>query len=299
MWANKNRILPFLIIIVIVCASAIWGRKMKGVDANRQAGDVKAKIERFSDSRISLLGPERQEFDALFNVQPLPDDLRNDIKDLSVFLENNSDQTIVAYSVRWEIGSQGIPRTISFADPIWLATPNLKPGNGVIAPYSRRFVSLLQGGNAISAQSDNSKIRKAIIKSARGLHNRFKGEQDWRVSIDGVIFADGRFIGENKGGFFEITKAKIEADRDFYRDLIADLGGGLKLNVLLRRRLAATEAAEEETQAKEVLTPNWFYKNRQRVLAQALIDSLDQVSEEDLLKAISVENGKSRAVIYR
>jgi hypothetical protein len=153
--------------------------------------------------------------------------------------------------------------------------------------YSRRFISTLQGGNAFSAQYDNSnnlKLRQAIIKSSHGLRNRLKGGQDWRVRIDGVIFADGRFVGENKGKFFEITRAKIEADRDFYRELVADLDSGSKLSALLPERLAAAEAALEETRAKEVLTPNWFYKKRQRVLADALVDALDQFSEEDMIK---------------
>jgi hypothetical protein len=291
-----------LIATVIIGASAIWSSKLRGVDANRQAGDMRAKIESFSDPQIYLIGPETQEFDALFNAQPVPDDLRNDLKDFSVFLANDSDQTIVGYSIRWEIGNQGIPRTISFVNQTWLSMPNLEPSGGALASHSRRFISTIQGGNAFSAQYDNSnnlKLRQAIIKSSHGLRNRLKGGQDWRVRIDGVIFADGRFVGGNKGRFFEITQAKIEADREFYRKLVADLDSGSKLRELLPERLAAAEAAPEETRAKEALTPDYFYKNRQRVLADVLVDALDRFSEEYMIKAIRVENGKSRAVIYR
>jgi hypothetical protein len=67
MWTNKNSVLPFSIAVVIVCASAIWSSKLRGVDANRQASEMRAKIESFSDPRISLIGPETQEFDALLS----------------------------------------------------------------------------------------------------------------------------------------------------------------------------------------------------------------------------------------
>jgi hypothetical protein len=259
---------------------------------------MSAKIEPFSDPQISLISHEMPAFEALLGARPIPDDLRNDLRDFSVFLANDSDQTIVGYSIRWEIGNQGIPRTISFVDQTWLSMPNLEPSKGALAPHSRRLISALQGGDAFAAQVDNPKFQNAITRSARRLRNQLKDGQDWRVSIDGIIFADGKFIGENKGRFFEITQAKVEADREFYRKLVADLDDGSSLNALLSERLAMAKA-HEETRTEEALTPDWFYKKRQLALAEALIDAMDRFDEEYLIKAIRVENGKSRAVIYR
>ncbi len=305
MWTNKRSTLLLLIVGVIVCSSALWNGKIRGVDAGRQADNMSARIEPFSDPRIYLIGREAQGFDELLRENPVPNDLLDDQKDFSVFLVNNSDQVIVGYNVRWEIGDTGITQTRAFVDDLWLAMPHLKSGKGVLAPGSHRFVSCLQGVDSFWTLSNNPKetrmkAQDMAVKSAHTLRNLLKrAGQDWRVRIDGVILIDGRFIGENKGGFFEQTKAKVEADRDYYRDLVAGLDAGLNLEALLRERLTATQEANEKASGDDWFSAHAFYKRRQETLAEGLFNARGQVSEEKLADLIRAENRKTRAVIYK
>jgi hypothetical protein len=267
---------------------------------------MSARVEGFSDSRIYLIGRGAPEFDALLSARRFPGDLLDEVGDCSVFIANNSDRMIVAYSVRWEVGEEGTPRTQSFVDGVWASTTNLPLSDGVIAPGTKRFVSTLQGlemleeasvSGAVEQKAAQAEIRNRLIKSIRNLRARVK-ERGWRVRLDGVILDDGRCIGENKGQFFERIQARIEAARNFYRDLVTGLDQGLKLDAVLADLLATTEAAAKEAHGS-MFNPDDFYKREQYSLAQTLVKSRDQVSEEDMVKAIRVENAKTRAVLYR
>jgi hypothetical protein len=262
------------------------------------------KIEPFSDSRILLLGRGSQGFDDLLPTKSVPDDALDDLRDFSVFIVNNSDQPIVGYSVRWEIGDTGVTKTISSVSDYWLAIPDPKLEKGVIAPGSYRFVSLAQRAGGFGGRFDNETIdgmraQSVAVGSANNLRDKLKDGHDWRVRIDGVIFVDGRFIGENKGEFLEITRAKVDADRDFYRSLVAGLDDGRPLDALLQERLTMAEAACKASPGEKALSPAWFYQGRQKSLAQGLIGSRIRYSDEDLTRAIRLENGKQRAVIHR
>ena len=199
-----------------------------GISRTRSRAHRLSKIQTIGlpESGIEIVGPADEAFDALMSKQAQASP-RSDLGALnasSVFVTNTSAQSVAALSVRWEL-LQGDGRTIvhvvTYSGGLRVVTNGGPPHlSEQIAPNARHFASLLDG-SAPSNRAFRINMGGGGIDKARQLSESVKVT----VSVDGVLFADGRFVGPDASNYFESLKSEIEARSEAYAEIARALSG--------------------------------------------------------------------------
>src|SRR5215213_1391008 len=241
-------LIAILLVITIATVGFIFGQKIKRtqkleVDTNPTTNMrnlvIKTDLQKYG---IEVISSTDFNFDSEFlkHVGGRSDllTLVNSTKPFAFFIKNNSSKEIVGVSLRWEfIDSQGNktkfpqneanpgvlmgikpvdPNMVGktslinskemkfftyFNEPViqQIALANLRFKNPTVNyPYS------IDSGNTQSAIS-NLNFQKEKI---------FSYYQELSVSVDGIIFNDGIFVGEDQNFFFDSLRGDIEARKD-------------------------------------------------------------------------------------
>lgn len=159
-------------------------------------------------------------------------------KPLVFFIKNNSSKEVVGVSLRWNFVK---PDGKTHIFPSGASSKGVLMGMKVRDPWMIGKTSLINSGDlrffshfGISQTIEN--MNKSI-KYGRFEYNRtpediqrdisyVEYQKKWMedvsgvsVSIDGIVFNDGTFVGEDKNFFFDSTNGWIQARRDFIKTL--------------------------------------------------------------------------------
>lgn len=170
----------------------------------------------------------------------------NSVKPFTLFIKNNSSKDIVGISLRWRFtGGNGslveIPQ--SEANPgvligIKPIDPKMIGKTSLINSKDVKFFTYFKDivGNNVTTGNMRVKNPNSGIKlpSNDQLDTSYLNSQkekmliehsDFSVSIDGVFFEDGTFVGEDRNFFFDSLRGDIQARKD----ILADLDNGKAL----------------------------------------------------------------------
>lgn len=162
------------------------------------------------------------------------------VKPFAVFVKNSSSKDVVGVSLRWDIikldGSvKVIPQTESAPNRLLGGKPrNSLTRGGLIASNSSRFFTLnweIQG--LVRDESQNKFVNRPTALDNKNLQSlkkylpKLRDEQQKlidqaekiSVSIDGVFFDDGTFIGTDQNYLFASMTASIQAKKDFANEV--------------------------------------------------------------------------------
>jgi hypothetical protein len=152
------------------------------------------------------------------------------LKPFSVFIENIGTRTIVAYMLVWQmvkIDGQVLTNTTSYSepgilmgneipnDPRFKHTQAIEPGAVRCFTWSAQVSP--EGGQPLGGS--NTMPLDQIKRVRDQLTDELSQASDLTVSLDGVFFDDGEFVGPNATGFFERIQAMVKAKRDLRRDI--------------------------------------------------------------------------------
>jgi hypothetical protein len=168
------------------------------------------------------------------------------LKPFSVVLENTSNKAVVGYWLKWEMikpdGSIDSRQTGGLT-PGQLMDENISDMNHpsltmgyAIKPNSSRFISLALsfGENqegTLGAYGSGTKEKQAekpfqqnqgkdIYSISNRLITDLQNYTAITVSLDGVFFQDGTFIGSNSTNFFEKVQAHMDAKRELLEEIL-------------------------------------------------------------------------------
>ncbi len=162
------------------------------------------------------------------------------LKPFSVFIKNSGHRTIVAYMLVWQVlrsDGQVLTNATSYSepgilmgneiptDPRFKHTQAIEPGT--VRGFSWTGTISAEGnprlGAANAKQSDQSQsFQPADAAAIRDqLTTELSQATDVTVSLDGVFFDDGEFVGSNTTGFFERIQAMVKAKVDLCADIAA------------------------------------------------------------------------------
>jgi hypothetical protein len=251
---------------------------------------------------LLIIRPSDPSFDAKYAKEMVgkPLDVADRLRPFSVFLQNSSDHTIVAYMIKWCFIRENGPNECyqnSFAVTEALMEGRLPRGMAddvrqptVIFPGSARLMSLISGGGTgtfvvPSTSEEAEKMRQGVRPNRKALLERAYLElgkfADVTVAIDGVFFDDGTFVGDNSSGFFERISAQIKARRDFLDDLNSRSRN--KTNDELQA-FAASIAGQPATHPNSKSTPNEYYNYWRTLYAQEVLSSCQVMGNEKALR---------------
>jgi hypothetical protein len=187
-----------------------------------------------------------------------------DLKPFSVFIHNSGPRKVMAYALTWKLvrkDGQVITKTVGYSEPdLFMGKEEVKaPGykhTVAIEPDNARCFTLESKidpdlddvppanaashvsvfavkGSAVDLQNDAARLKEQLAAQLTEL-------SDITVSLDGVVFDDGIFIGSNQI-FFQQLQATINAKVD----LLQELAKGVEEHKT-DQALASIEAASQE-----------------------------------------------------
>jgi hypothetical protein len=214
------------------------------------------------------------------------DESREAVKSFSVFISNSARKTIAAYVLVWQLvktDGRVITSTQSYAEPGILMGDEI-PSNPAfkhtqaIEPNAVRCFSWegpvlqevnrpLSGVGSIgSDQTVPNQPNDPVAVRAR-LSKELYEATDVTVSLDGVFFDDGTFIGPNTTGYFERTEALINAKADLLRE-VADANEKGTVDQAFESITAKSLAPDVVIGATS--SPDDYYKYYQKLFASEI-----------------------------
>ena len=198
-----------------------------------------------SEHGIHIVTPVDQSFDELASKH-FKNRSPESLKPLSVFVKNSGSRLILAYALTWELqdkdGKRITSKTVGYSalgvlmgdeNPSNLKhTTAIEPGTvrcfNVDEQIEQDAPETVSGQNTtFSPQSSEAKGQSNAILAK--LTSKLSQAASVSVTLDGVIFDDGTFVGPNESSFIQQMQALVNAKVDLLREIsLASKQGTLK-----------------------------------------------------------------------
>jgi hypothetical protein len=225
-----------VLISIAVVVTAYFPRQ-----GNESQTNIKLKtqnnLQRYG---VEIVGPDdagfETELEKYFGSNQDALTLVDTAKPFTIFIKNRSTQEVVGLSLRWElVKSTGevnvIPQTQNNVGVLFgpkTVDPLLIGKTSIINAGDSKFFSYFPiqpddtasgmrasiGASTGTAPTDVGSLT-AQARDQKGI--MLNGVSTVSLSIDGLFFDDGTFIGENKGFYFEQIEGEIKAERDILK----------------------------------------------------------------------------------
>jgi hypothetical protein len=271
-----------------------------------QAVIVQVNTKGIPEHGLVMIAPSDPTFESHLSdlTRHKPNPVIEAIKPFSVFVTNISKKTVVAYQIKWivvksdgkiytrETGGYNL-QALMDGDRSGVEEMS-RTGVYAIEPDSTRYVSLLSslskdndasiGGYA--GGGDSSTITR-LQQSMQGenlapiLENILGDLQHCTsitVSIDGVFFEDGTFVGPDSTQFFEQTSAIVDAKRD----LLEEIDFGVKHGRSLKDVFRDVEELSNKPHSIKApgATPTEYYNDFKTFFAQEAMNVKQTLGKE-------------------
>lgn len=204
-------------------------------------------------------------------------------KSFAVFIRNNSSHDVVGVSLRWELvqkngeirifpQSQTNPGVLEGMRP----DPSMIGKTSVINKGAAKLFCLADACDGIS----NAGMRPFGSGGGGSLTKQnhvLDGVSRISLSIDGVFFSDGTFVGENIGYYFEEVQGMVSARRDFLNELVAAVSSGASPTDSLNRVM---NFAAENSANRESFDSRYPRKTGEETLRSIYTETLDGLSKQ-------------------
>ena len=216
--------------------------------------------------RVRIITSSDPEFDAA-RAGYFNDESSSEQSPLSIFILNEGTKTVIGYALVWQtVLKNGQIRTsvTRYSEPgVLMGIP--KPADQrfkhqrAIEPNSVRLIALTE----VSPGHSNSAI------GIGSTHDELTDATDVTVSLDGVFFDDGTFVGPNTTGFFEGIQATVNAKLDLLKDVAIASENGKADEVLAQIR---EKGLRGDDPPPSTSTPDDYYRHYTKLFAQEIAD---------------------------
>jgi len=183
------------------------------------------------------------------------------MKPFSVFLRNTGSRNIIAYWLTWELTKpdgtvitreEGGVNSGALTGDVAPGLEHLVMNSGyAVGRNANRFINPLTsfGESEVSgalfayatSTEDPSEIGR-LQQAARSISSflddvvvpELRGYAEMRVSVDGVFFDDGTFVGPDTTQFFNKVQANIDAKRDLLEEISFAVEHGLRMSKIFK-----------------------------------------------------------------
>jgi hypothetical protein len=296
-----------LIVSMSVTTGFVFSRLTQTMRARINAKDLQ-------EYGLTVIKPSDPDFDRLASesLGGVPSDEIESLKPLSVFIKNTGNKIVVSYAIVWEGVEAGGKRKAfkmfsanseALTDPqeFFDALPRTNL-DATIRPGRTRLISLLPlplsvrsggaggfgGRNQDGQQGSTDGGATELRQRSSELLARYT---DLTVTIDGVFFDDGTFVGPDDTGFFDRMKAQVEAKLELRRGIAEKLGHGKSKDEIFKDIEAKAGANTNVQSLARISSPTDAYNFFSRFFAgQILTNRKAYGSERALEKALGPKN---------
>lgn len=296
------------LLAVVGFVTGVSGRIQRG-----QAMEVKFNKRDLPKQNVHIITSVDQGFEeaASSYFKNEPNKSFQSLKPFSVFIKNSGEKPIVAYALVWQLvkrNGQVLTNTSSYSEP------GILMGNQMPSDPRFRHTQTIEAGavrclawsGAIDAEMEgtlgSSSIGNQTLKEADSalvraqLTNELADASDMTVSVDGVFFDDGTFVGPNNTGFFERIQAIVNAKTDLLKDLaLASEQGNID------ETLASIESKSREPDFTLTSTssPEDHYKYYTKLFALEIIGMRSIYAKEQFVAHAVASHNRARLLVKK
>ena len=245
---------------------------------------------------VEVVGPSEARFPAMLSKSPSKtsgSDLEA-LKSSSVFVVNNSQQSIAGLSLKWELFQSD-----GRSNAHWTTRmPGLKlasDGGSAhfpedIARSDYRLLSLLDIPNG-SKGNVTSNMGGGGVDKAKQLADSTRV----RVSVDAVLFADGAFAGQDEKDLFGTVNAELETSNQVFSEMARAVKGDSE--ALKRLEMWADGQGNEVQTAVRIQSDSNQMARQQH--ARMVLAMRKKLGDEQTLDRLNAELNKPRITLRR
>jgi hypothetical protein len=283
---KKASLVILAVVIAMIGASGAFLTKWRV-----QAVSININVKDLPEEGLKLVAPTDPSFEGRLSsiLKNKPNALAEGLKLYSVLLENKGNKVIVGYRLKWEMSKADGTVSVRQAGginmgalmDIWQpGSENPSQSGGfAIKPHAITFVS---PAGSLSEDDSSMIMGYATGSTDRGTQDQIRqqaGDNRYAalistvkaelqqytsitISVDGVVFEDGGFVGPDTTGFFVSIQAYLNAKRD----LLEEIDFAIKRNRGIDRifsdieEIANSEPSERKLNQADLYT---FYKKMQ------------------------------------
>lgn len=225
-----------------------------------------SKVETFGlpEHQLEVVGPNHPTFNKLIAGERSNAD-KSKAQPFSVFVVNNSDQAIASCTLKYEI----LLRDGQTATHFNTKTGSSEPvSDGVTA---RLAESIAAKGNLLVSLTDSSGLNNqhTNFRTSGGGSNiadLLSNSVEVKVSIDGVLFVDGTYVGPDTNNYFELFSGKVEANRELDTEIAQLINDGANPKAIMNHLEKVAETKSSEVQIipgedSQYAFGKWLQKN--------------------------------------
>jgi hypothetical protein len=290
--ATLITLLLFVLMTAFIVTGFTWSNSMKTLDCQFNAKSLPA-------DGLMIIAPSDPAFNAEVSsmLQGKQAELLPFIeaaRPFSIFVKNTSSREVIGCTIKWEIlGKDGTVITI----PQSYSTPGVLMGMKPLDKSMADHLSLInlndsfyftldqsvkdfiegQMSPQVRSAATNNDVRDEMQRYITELQAKYQKQLQSiaaiTVSIDGVFFKDGTFIGPDTTQYFTGMKAQIDARKEFAESLRQDIRAQKIPGEMFSRieSLSKDIAASVDSNAAPDEYYNQIYKRSMQLYAQEVL----------------------------
>lgn len=280
----------FLIAILLIAVGAIVTTGVvRDGHGRSQVINLQFNVKDIPESGLTITTPANQDFDSAVKarfgtksaaIEPL--------LPFSILIKNSGTRSVIAYTLKWELmrgDGQTLTQTRSYTT-LWklMGVEGADTDGNIIRPNSFAFatptnIELSQ----VAERAANGDLQvQAYINNVR---EELAGYTGMTITLDGVFFDDGTFVGPDTTGYFLKVKGLRDARRDLYGELKLSLVQGKSPDQALQR--VEEVANEPDVRLTSTSTPDDYYKKYKKEAASELLRIRRASGDEKAVEHVS------------
>jgi hypothetical protein len=273
----------FLFVVLLVVGGAVVTTGIVGGGRSSSQGvNLQFNVKDLPETGLTIVTPASRDFDGAVKAQFGTNSAAVEpLLPFSILIKNSGSRSVIAYTLKWELmrgDGQTITQTRSYTT-LWklMGVEGDDRDGNIIRPNSFTF--------ATPANIELSQVAKGAANGdpqlqayVDNLKQELAAYTGVTVTLDGVFFDDGAFVGPDSTGYF----LKVKELRDARRDLYLEVKQSLKQGKLPSQALQRVEevTGEPDVRLTPTSTPDDYYKKYKKEAASELL-SIRRASGDD------------------
>ncbi len=282
---TREKIFGALVVLAIAIAGIVFLPRSQG-----QTKTFNSQIEAVGLAKhgLEVIPPNHPKFSKLMTAKkPGP------VAPFSVLVVNNSDRAVTSCTLKWEVVSPDGQTTIQFrtkVDPIeTIYEGGIAHLNEGIAAKGNLLFSLTE----ISSRDNPSRTGTGFSMGGGGsnITAKLSASVKVAVSIDGVLFADGLYVGPDANNYFELFRGQVEADRDLASEIDRLVNDGATPETIANHLRKAAHTQSDEVQIPAGEDPQYSFGKwmQRRSYAAVLLLMREKNGDQPILDRVRAE----------
>ncbi|MDQ3743621.1 MAG: hypothetical protein M3444_04500 [Acidobacteriota bacterium] len=247
---------------------------------------VQLSVQDIREHGLTIIGPGDASFDGMLNgargnMSGVPLDA---IRPYTVFIKNTGRRAVVAFILKWELvrpDGKANTRTDQYVTQYSLMGDGVSDSEGHAIKANTAWLAFPGFATAQDTPIwDNGGPKVAAYFDS--MSNDLAQFSKINVSLDGVFFEDGAFVGPDTTGFYGKVEALIRADQDLRDELETRRKSGKSADDVLTH--VTEEAGKPKVRLGRNSTADDYYNYFKRSAAKELLEMRNLSGSEKTLE---------------